>query len=323
MRGTAIPAWTLATLLALTGAGHADTVFVSNEQDDTVSVVDGASLEVVATIPVGRRPRGIEASADAKWIYVALGDDDRFDVIDVASRKVVDTLPSGPDPERFAVSRDGRRLYIANENDNVVSVMDIAARKIVDEIQIGIEPEGMAVSPDGALVVCTSETTSMAHFIDSAKAELVDNVLVDSRPRVARFTHDGKLLWVSSELRGSVTVLDARSHAVAAHIDFSVPGVPQELIQAVGVMLSRDGTRAFVALGPSARVAEVDAHTYKVLRYHLVGQRVWNLAFSPDERRLYTTNGNSNDVSVIDLAADRVVKSLGVGRSPWGVVAVP
>jgi YVTN family beta-propeller protein len=163
----------------------------------------------------------------------------------------------------------------------------------------------------------------MAHFIDPAKAELVDNVLVDSRPRVARFTHDGRLLWVSSELRGSVTVLDAVSRSVAAHIEFAVPGVPQELIQAVGVMLSRDGTRAFVALGPSARVAEVDARSYKVLRYHLVGQRVWNLAFSPDESRLYSTNGNSNDISVIDLASDRVIKSLGVGRSPWGVVAVP
>ena len=50
---------------------------------------------------------------------------------------------------------------------------------------------------------------------------------------------------------------------------------------------------------------------------------LWNLAFSPDESRLYSTNGNSNDISVIDLASDRVVKSLGVGRSPWGVVAVP
>jgi len=78
-----------------------------------------------------------------------------------------------------------------------------------------------------------------------------------------------------------------------------------------------------VALGPAARVAEVDTADYEVRRYHLVGRRVWNLAFSPDERRLYTTNGNSDDISVLDLDSDKVVKSLGVGRAPWGVVAVP
>ena len=313
----------LATLGVHSQPVRADTVFVSNEQDDTVSVVDGQALKVLDTIPVGRRPRGIEASPDGRRIYVALGDDDRFDVIDVASRKVVDTLPSGPDPERFAVSPDGARLYIANENDNVVTMLDIATRKIVGEAQVGIEPEGMAVSPDGKTVVCTSETTSMAHFIDPQTGDLSDNILVDTRPRVARFTPDGRQVWVSSELRGSLTVLDSASHDTVKRIDFAAPGVPQELVQAVGIAITRDGKRAFVALGPSARVAEIDAQTYAVQRYHLVGQRVWNLAFSPDERRLYTTNGNSNDISVLDLAADRVVKSLGVGRAPWGVVAVP
>jgi PQQ-dependent catabolism-associated beta-propeller protein len=313
----------LGALWMSSATSHADTVFVTNEQDDTVSVIDGNALKVIDTIAVGRRPRGIEASPDGRRVYVALGDEDRFDVIDVATRKVVDSLPSGPDPERFAVSPDGSRLYVANEDDNVVTILDIEAKKLVGEVQVGIEPEGMAVSPDGRTVVCTSETTSMAHFIDAATGELADNILVDTRPRVARFTPDGRQVWVSSELRGSLTVLDTVSHDVVKRIEFAVPGVPQELIQAVGIMITRDGKRAFVALGPSARVAELDAEAAKVEHYHLVGQRVWNLAFSPDERRLYTTNGNSNDISVIDLAADRVVKSLGVGRSPWGVVAVP
>jgi YVTN family beta-propeller protein len=50
---------------------------------------------------------------------------------------------------------------------------------------------------------------------------------------------------------------------------------------------------------------------------------VWHLALSPDGRRLYTANGNSNDVSVIDLERHEVIKSLGVGRSPWGLVVAP
>jgi len=49
-------------------------IFVSNEKDNTVTVVDGDTLEVVKTIKTARRPRGIIASPDGKEVYVACGD---------------------------------------------------------------------------------------------------------------------------------------------------------------------------------------------------------------------------------------------------------
>src|SRR5687768_9725627 len=46
-------------------------VYVTNERSDDLSVIDPATHEVVATIPLGKRPRGIHASPDGKTIYVA------------------------------------------------------------------------------------------------------------------------------------------------------------------------------------------------------------------------------------------------------------
>jgi YVTN family beta-propeller protein len=43
------------------------------------------------------------------------------------------------------------------------------------------------------------------------------------------------------------------------------------------------------------------------------------MAFTPDEKYLLTTNGLSNDVSVIDVASLKVIKSIQVGELPWGV----
>ena len=80
-----------------------------------------------------------------------------------------------------------------------------------------------------------------------------------------------------------------------------------------------DRSKAFVALGPANRVAVIDAQTYEVEDYLLVGQRVWQLAFSPDEKFLYTTNGVSNYISVIDVENDEVTKSIAVGSFPWGI----
>jgi YVTN family beta-propeller protein len=64
----------------------------------------------------------------------------------------------------------------------------------------------------------------------------------------------------------------------------------------------------------------VDATTHKVTKYLLVGQRVWHMAFTPDEKYLLVTNGVSNDVSIIDVASLKVIKTIQVGELPWGVV---
>jgi YVTN family beta-propeller protein len=128
---------------------------------------------------------------------------------------------------------------------------------------------------------------------------------------------------VSSEIGGTVSVIDVASKEIVKKIGFEIPGIRAESIQPVGIQISADGARAFVALGPAARVAVIDVASLAVEKYLLVGQRVWNLAFSPDGERMFTTNGISNDMSVIDLNKLRVRNSVKVGRLPWGVVVAP
>jgi PQQ-dependent catabolism-associated beta-propeller protein len=148
-------------------------------------------------------------------------------------------------------------------------------------------------------------------------------VLVDARPRIAEFKHDGSEVWVSSELGGTVSVIDPVKHALTHKINFTIQGLRSESIQPVGIRFTKDDSTAFIALGPANRVAVVDAKTYKVKKYLLVGQRVWQMAFTPDYKYLLATNGLSNDVSVIDVGSLNVVKSIQVGRLPWGVVVSP
>jgi PQQ-dependent catabolism-associated beta-propeller protein len=205
----------------------------------------------------------------------------------------------------------------------MVTVVDVDTGEKVTEIPVGVEPEGMGISPDGKILVNTSETTNMAHFIDTESHEIVANVLVDPRPRFAEFTADGKQLWVTSEIGGSVNVIDTATRKVIKKIGFEVQGLNAEAIQPVGVRVTHDGKLAFVAMGPANRVAVIDAQTFEVKDYLLVGQRVWQMAFNADESRLYTTNGNSNDISVIDVANLEVIKSITVGNQPWGVAVAP
>jgi len=304
-------------------AHAASLAYVTNERDNTVSVIDLDQMKTVNTIPVGQRPRGITMTKDGKSVLVCASDDDTIQVIDVATQKVMGDLPSGPDPETFALAASGDPLFVSNENDNMVTAIDVATHKAIAHIPTGVEPEGMAVSPDGQTIVNTSETTNMAHFIDFRTMKPVANVLVDPRPRIAQFRHDGSEVWVSSELGGTVSVIDPKDHTITHKISFAVQGLRPEVIQAVGVRFTPDDKTAFVALGPANRIAVVDTATYTVRKYLLVGQRVWQMAFTADSKYLLATNGLSNDVSVIDVAGPTVVKSIQVGRLPWGVVAAP
>lgn len=78
-----IPFAAVVLLAGLVGTRAADTpntrpsptayrVYVSNERSGDVTVIDGAKRTAVATIPVGKRPRGIHPSPDGKLLYVAL-----------------------------------------------------------------------------------------------------------------------------------------------------------------------------------------------------------------------------------------------------------
>ncbi|TIS78548.1 MAG: hypothetical protein E5X00_14505, partial [Mesorhizobium sp.] len=184
-------------------------------------------------------------------------------------------------------------------------------------------PEGMAVSPDGKTLVNTSETTSMAHFIDTESHEVTDNVLVDTRPRFAAFKPDGSQVWVSAEIGGTVSVIDNAKRQVVKRIKFAIPGLRAETIQPVGIAISANGKKAYIALGPANHVAVINTETYEVEKYILVGQRDWHLDFTPDQKTLITTNGNSNDITFIDTATEEPVQSVTVGQQPWGVVISP
>ena len=55
---------TTSFLMGAASQAQAYRVFVSNEKENTVSVIDSEKLEVIKTIKVGQRPRGIILTHD-------------------------------------------------------------------------------------------------------------------------------------------------------------------------------------------------------------------------------------------------------------------
>lgn len=297
------------------------TAYVSSEKDQALTLIDLTTLSVKGTIPTCKRGRHIQLTAD-HLIMLACSDSNAADVIDPATGKSVRRIPLSDDPEAFDVSPDGKTLYVSNEDEGAVSFIDAANGKVLKSIKVGKEPEGVKISADGKTLYVTSEVASLVHVIDVASGTIVKNVKVGKRPRRMAFTPDGKELWVTNELDASVSIIDTATRNVVGGLKFEIKGARSEDITPVGIQIAHDGKRAYVALGRANHVAFVDVPQRKVTNLVLVGKRAWNVTLDKAEARLYVVNGLSDDVTVVDVAAARPIKSIPVGRVPYGLVVV-
>src|SRR5688572_28312398 len=174
-------------------------IVVSNERSHDLTVLDGATFQTVATIPVPGRARGVRVSADGTRAYVALSDDrpqtpgpnDAIAEVDLTTHRVLRRLSAGTDPEQFAITPNGRRMVAANEDAGNASIIDVASGKVIATLVVGTEPEGVTVSPDGRWVYFTAETSNTISVIDMRTEKVVATFLVDARPRDSAFTPTG------------------------------------------------------------------------------------------------------------------------------------
>jgi YVTN family beta-propeller protein len=311
-------------------------VYVTNEISNDLTVIDGTTNATLATIPVGKRPRGVRASKDGKTLYIALSgspiggpgvDEDKLPppdktadgigVFDVASGKLVRTIRGVSDPEQLDVTADGK-LVIASEDTATALIVDPNGDRVLASIPVGAEPEGVNITPDGKFAFVTSESGSTVTMIDLAALKPVATLKVGERPRNTRFTADSKKAFVTGENDGEISIIDIDAKRVVNTVKLA-----DRTLRPMDMALSGDGKQLFVSGGRGGKVAVLDAASLSLTAAIPVGQRPWGLAVSPDGKFVYSANGPSNDVSVIDVGALKVVATVKAGTRPWSAVAVP
>lgn len=313
-------------------------LFVTNEVGNDLTVIDVASATPIATIPVGKRPRGLVLSPDGTLLYVAVSgtpiggpnvDEDTLPpadkkadgiaVVSVKDLKVLRTISGGSDPEMVAVSADGTRLFVANEDTGKASAIDPVDGHLIGEVEVGGEPEGVNVRPDGAVVYVTSEEDNTVTAIDAKTFKPVATIPVGPRPRSTAFLPDNSRAYVPAENAGTISVIDARAHKVLQTI--KLPG--DSMVRPMGTVVSPDGKLLFVTTGRGKHLVIVDTATNQQVAQVEAGQRPWGVAVAPDGRTVFTANGPDNDVSFIDVETRSVKTKVKAGDRPWGIAYVP
>jgi YVTN family beta-propeller protein len=323
---------------ARAAAPSAERLYVSDETGGNVVIVDPQGGQVVARIPVGKRPRGIELSLDHTKVYVALTGspaagpnvdesklpppDHRYDgigAVDLKAQRLINTYPSGIDPETFALSHDGKILYVSNEDSGQLSAVDLSKGTLLATVAVGSEPEGVAVSRDDKIVYVTCETSNALYVLDAHAMKVLAQIPSGKRPRALYLSRRAPRGFATDEFGAALTEFSTDDYKPVRTIPLGDPKV----VRPMGIA-SHDGKTLYVTTGRFGALLEIDADTATVKRtIEHVGARPWGVALSRDGTKAYTANGPSGDVSVVDLKSGQVESRIQVGGSPWGVVLGP
>lgn len=273
-------------------SGYTNTSALSRK----ITVTSGQVLNVTATYGLfGNVPAAV-----TKYAYVVNDGSNNVTAFDISTNAITADIPVGNSPWRVAFIPNGTIAYVTNQNDNNVSVIDAATNTEINTIAVGIFPTGVAFTPDGKTAYVTNSGDSDVSVIDTATSLEIQRIAVGFEPFDVAITPDGTLAYVTCQ-DGTISVIDTTTNVQTATITADVGRHS----------VSTDATRAKV----SCEFSIADPIT---LEAGLAG-----IAITPDGTLAFVTNEFTNNVTIISIPSNVVLKNITVGSFPTSVEITP
>lgn len=145
--------------------------------DASVTRLDSATDEVIATIELDGWPHGIAGDGSDVWVTVGACsppdpsscDDGELVRIDAETNQVVQTIPIGT--WGYAIAIDGDTVWVTSFEDGLVVRVDASTEEVVAEIPLA-DPTGVAADADGVWV--PRHYTGLVARIDPATNQVTE-----------------------------------------------------------------------------------------------------------------------------------------------------
>jgi len=305
----------------------AQSLLVVNQGDTTVSIVDPASAQQVATVAektVGIHGHEVAASADGKTAFVPIYgssgvgkpgiDGHEILVIDIASRKIVGDIDFGHGvrPHFPLLDPASGLLYVTTELDKTVSIIDPKTLKIVGAVPTGSEQSHMlAISHDGQRGYTANVGPGTVSVLDLKARKTVAVIPVSGEVQRISVSADDKLVFTADQTKPQLAVIDAATNKVKTWVP-----LPAE---AYGTAATPDGLWLLVTIPATNQVAIVDLKKMQVVRSVDVAADPQEIVIRPDGKVAYVSCMAAGKVAAIDLANWSVQNEIAAGKSADGL----
>ena len=249
-------------------------VYVPNQGEDNVSILDMDRLVVMKLVDVGTSP-----------------------------------LVEGP----HFVTADANYWYVSLINAGQVWKFDAHADTVVGKVTIPGAPALLALTPDGGKLYVsqfTTVTTNKLSVVNTATMTLVKEIPTGSMPHGLRMNHAGTRVYAANMMSDNVSVIDVAADTVIETVplawDANPTGMPKYMPMEVAV--SHDDALVAVACSETKEVRMIRTSDNSLADSIVVGDQPWHLQFTPDDLFCLVTNRRDHTVSAIHLPMRHVMK---------------
>lgn len=240
---------------------------------NTLTVIEWPAGRPALLVDLGEntRPHGMAFLSGYRLAVTTEGSDSLL-VVDIVRGKVMDRIPVGEGVAHMvAASRDGRFAYVTNISAGTLEKVNVHEGKVVGSIETGAGAEGVAVVADRREIWVTNRADDTVSVVDEETLEVLATLESPGFPIRIAVSPDGRRALVTNARAATLSVFDTASRELVATVQVADPDAEyQETLLGttalpIGVEISPDGSRAFVAISGGNELAVIDTASWEII----------------------------------------------------------
>lgn len=277
---------------------------------------------VIATIPVGQLPIGVEVDAYSGQVFVVNSGGDNVTVIDGASNTVAKSISVGPSPYHIGLDEVTNTLYVSHPSSRLgnLTIINGTTDTTTGSILISDPNEVAWDSSNGYLYVSTP--LSNLTVVNPTTTKTVTTLSVGTTPMGVLVDPMNGEVYVANGNSNNVSVINATTDKV-------VKSIPAGYFPNA-IALDTSNEYLYVANDDNGcsvtciyNVTVIDGRNNSVVGWIPTGSAPMSVAYDSANGDIYVANGFGQNVTVINGSSDQVIGSIRVGTSPDGIAYDP
>ncbi len=320
-------------------------IWVADQEDTTVDVIDPAVNQVVHRIPCMAGPEAIIFSPDGHKAYITEREGHTLDVVDTQTGAILHQVPVEPlgdRPNWAVISNDGKKVFVGiwpllptERKLGYIDVIDTKTLKVVKVIPTKGGIHDLWVTPNGKYFIAGSVMGEFLNVYDTATEKLAWSIQFhDPVTTMVISAYPGgrtRRIFLGHEIPGfGVIDFASRKEVQRVHFpgDYSIsPG------SAHGFGIAPDQKSLWLAGMNYGAPSYMNVYQYSLPALKLLGivhmshldqtgrptgktQDGHWLCFSPDGSKVYVANHSINTVSVLSVKEMKEIERIPVGEGP-------
>jgi len=276
-------------------------LYVANSADNSVTIINGATNQVISTVQVGEYPAFLAWNAVNNKVYCACGEGNRLAVIDGVADTLIRLLHLAGSPMQTAYCETENKLYVSCHDDQAVAVVDGARDEVLCRVHTGTT-YALLWHPVTNRLFCTDCDGDSVKVINCTNDEIVSRLHFSSSSYSPTLNPANSLVYVAC---GSQPV-----RALSPGGDSVVASLPLWANTLCAVPFPN---KLYISGASGIYVADCATHT---IVDSTPGYWAEWLLCDTVVGKVYGSAGYADAVYVFDAQTNRYLKTIGVGNNP-------